>query len=165
MDIRPLHPLFVGEVSGVARRQPLSPATVAAIHAGMDQYGILVFHDQQMTPEQQKAMTGQLGTLELGFARVVRNRGVEPPSAPPRTGYAEVADMSNLGEDGMPVERSDRKIVGNMANQLCNRASCLATMSIRMPRSQCFRRCCGRSCELPRARGASCCSLERTRAG
>jgi alpha-ketoglutarate-dependent 2,4-dichlorophenoxyacetate dioxygenase len=118
MDIRPLHPLFAGEVSGVDLRQPLSAATIAAIHAGMDHYGILVFHDQQMTPEQQKAMTAQLGTLELGFARVVRNRGAQPPSAPPRTGYAEVADMSNLGEDGMPVERSDRKIVGNMANQL-----------------------------------------------
>ena len=118
MDIGPLHPLFAGEVSGVDLRQPLAPATIAAIHAGMDQYGILVFHNQQMTPEQQRTMTAQLGTLELGFARVVRNRGSEPPSAPPRTGYAEVADMSNLGEDGMPVERSDRKIVGNMANQL-----------------------------------------------
>jgi alpha-ketoglutarate-dependent 2,4-dichlorophenoxyacetate dioxygenase len=118
MDIGPLHPLFAGEVSGVDLRQPLAPATIAAIHAGMDQYGILIFHNQQMTPEQQRTMTAQLGTLELGFARVVRNQGREPPSAPPRTGYAEVADMSNLGEDGMPVERSDRKIVGNMANQL-----------------------------------------------
>jgi alpha-ketoglutarate-dependent 2,4-dichlorophenoxyacetate dioxygenase len=118
MDIRSLHPLFAGEVSGVDLRQPLSAATIDAIHAGMDRYGILVFHNQQMTPEQQKTMTAQLGTLELGFARVVRQRGAEPPAAPPRTGYAEVADMSNLGEDGLPVERSDRKIVGNMANQL-----------------------------------------------
>jgi alpha-ketoglutarate-dependent 2,4-dichlorophenoxyacetate dioxygenase len=118
MEIGPLQPLFAGEVSGVDLRQPLAPATIAAIHAGMDQYGILVFHNQQMTPEQQRTMTAQLGTLELGFARVVRKRDSEPPSAPPRTGYAEVADMSNLGEDGMPVERNDRKIVGNMANQL-----------------------------------------------
>jgi alpha-ketoglutarate-dependent taurine dioxygenase len=84
----------------------------------MDRYGVLVFHDQSMTPDQQRTMTAQLGTLELGFARVVRNRGQEPPAAPPRTGYAEVADMSNVGDDGKPVERSDRKIVGNMANQL-----------------------------------------------
>jgi alpha-ketoglutarate-dependent 2,4-dichlorophenoxyacetate dioxygenase len=71
-----------------------------------------------MSPQQQRTMTEQLGTLELGFARVVRNRGQEPPAPPPRTGYAEVADMSNVGDDGKPVERSDRKIVGNMANQL-----------------------------------------------
>ena len=118
MVIRPLHPLFVGEVDGVDLREPLSAVTIAAIHAGMDRYGVLVFHDQSMTPEQQRTMTAQLGTLELGFARVVHNRGQEPPAAPTRTGYAEVADMSNVGADGKPVDRSDRKIVGNMANQL-----------------------------------------------
>jgi alpha-ketoglutarate-dependent 2,4-dichlorophenoxyacetate dioxygenase len=118
MVIRPLHPLFVGEVGDVDLREPLSPATIAALHAGMDRYGILVFHDQSMTPEQQRTMTAQLGTLELGFARVVHNRGKEAPATPPRTGYAEVADMSNVGADGKPVERSDRKIVSNMANQL-----------------------------------------------
>src|ERR1700749_4042745 len=117
MDIRPLHPVFAVLVRGCRRRQPLSPATLAAIHAGMDQYGILVFHDQAMSPEQQRTMTAQLGTLELGFARVVRNRGSEPPAPPPRTGYAEGADMSNLDASGKPVARSDRKIVGNMANQ------------------------------------------------
>src|SRR3984885_7798790 len=118
MVIRPLHPVFGGEVSGVDLREPLPPATIAAIHTGMDRFGILVFHDQLMSPEQQRTMTEQLGTLELGFARVVHNRGHEPPAAPPRTGYAEVADMSNVGAGGKPVERSDRKIVGNMANQL-----------------------------------------------
>jgi alpha-ketoglutarate-dependent 2,4-dichlorophenoxyacetate dioxygenase len=118
MVIRPLHPVFGGEVSDVDLREPLPPATIAAIHAGMNRFGILVFHDQLMSPEQQRAMTEQLGTLELGFARVVHNRGHEPPAAAPRTGYAEVADMSNVGADGKPVERSDRKIVGNMANQL-----------------------------------------------
>jgi alpha-ketoglutarate-dependent 2,4-dichlorophenoxyacetate dioxygenase len=118
MFIRGLHPVFVGEVSGVDLREPLSPETVAAIHAGMEHYGILVFHDQMMTPGQQRTMTAQLGPLELGFARVVHNRGKEPPTPPARTGYAEVADMSNLTADGKLVERSDRKIVGNMANQL-----------------------------------------------
>jgi alpha-ketoglutarate-dependent 2,4-dichlorophenoxyacetate dioxygenase len=116
--IRPLQPQFAGEVSGVDLREPLAPATVAALHDGMDRYGILIFHGQMMTPEQQRTMTSQLGTLELGFARVARNQGQAAPAPPPRTGYAEVADMSNVGADGKPVERSDRKIVGNMANQL-----------------------------------------------
>jgi alpha-ketoglutarate-dependent 2,4-dichlorophenoxyacetate dioxygenase len=73
MDIRQLHQVFAGEVSGVDLRKPLSLETVAAIHAGMDRYGILVFHDQLMTPEEQRAMTEQLGTLELGFARMPPN--------------------------------------------------------------------------------------------
>jgi alpha-ketoglutarate-dependent 2,4-dichlorophenoxyacetate dioxygenase len=42
--IRPLHPLFAGEVSGVDLRAPLAPAAVAAIHDGMNRHGILIFH-------------------------------------------------------------------------------------------------------------------------
>ncbi|HVO44991.1 MAG TPA: TauD/TfdA family dioxygenase [Steroidobacteraceae bacterium] len=117
VSVRPLHPLFVGEVSGVDLREPLSAGQVAELHDQMNRCGLLVFHDQAMTPEQQLEMTRQFGTLELGFARVL---GRHPDAAhkPPRTGHAEVADMSNLGADGRPVERSDRKIVGHMANQL-----------------------------------------------
>ena len=116
MSVRPLHPLFAGEVSGVDLREPLQPADIAAIHAGMNQYAILVFHNQAMTPEQQRQMTSQLGVLELGFARVAGRR--HDFAAPSRTGYAEVADMSNLGSDNRPVQRTDKKIIGNMANQL-----------------------------------------------
>jgi alpha-ketoglutarate-dependent 2,4-dichlorophenoxyacetate dioxygenase len=108
--------VFVGEVSGVDLHEPLSAQDIAAVHAGMNEFGVLVFHDQAMTPEQQREMTRQFGSLELGFARVVGRDG--KLVAPPRTGYAEVADMSNLGPNDRPVERSDRKIVGNMANQL-----------------------------------------------
>jgi alpha-ketoglutarate-dependent 2,4-dichlorophenoxyacetate dioxygenase len=116
VSVRPLHPLFVGEVSGVELREPLPAEDIAALHAGMNEHAVLVFHNQAMPPEQQREMTRQFGSLELGFARVVgRHRSLEAVS---RTGYAEVADMSNLGSDNRPVERTDRKIVGNMANQV-----------------------------------------------
>jgi alpha-ketoglutarate-dependent 2,4-dichlorophenoxyacetate dioxygenase len=119
MDIRQIHPMFAGEVRGVDLRKPLSERTIADIHGGMDFFGILLFRDQLMTPEQQRNMTEQLGTLELGFARVVHHRGGQhSPAAPARTGYSEVADMSNLDVEGKPVERTDRKIVSNMANQV-----------------------------------------------
>jgi len=117
VSVRRLHPLFVGEVSGVDLREPLRAADIAAIHEAMDSHGLLVFHDQAMTPEQQREMTRQFGVLELGFARVA-GKHAATATRPPRTGYAEVADMSNLGTDNRPVDRTDRKIVGNMANQL-----------------------------------------------
>lgn len=117
VSVRRLHPLFVGEVSGVDLREPLSPADIAALHEGMNQHAILVFHNQAMTPEQQREMTRQFGVLELGFAKVA-GRHRDLAAQPPRTGYAEVADMSNLGADNRPVERTNKKIVGNMANQL-----------------------------------------------
>jgi alpha-ketoglutarate-dependent 2,4-dichlorophenoxyacetate dioxygenase len=96
VSVRPLHPLFVGEVSGVDLREPLPAADIAAIHAGMNRHGLLVFHNQSMSPDQQREMTRQFGTLELGFAKVA-GRHRDWAAQPPRTGYAEVADMSNLG--------------------------------------------------------------------
>ncbi len=113
--IHPLQP-FAGEVSGVDLREPLAAADIAAIHAGMNQHAVLVFRGQSLTPEQQRDMTLQFGQLELGFAKVVRRH--RPADVATRTGYVEVADMSNLGADNRPVDRSDKKIVGNLANQL-----------------------------------------------
>ena len=45
VTIRPLHPVFVGEVEGVDCAKPLPPDEVAAVEAGMDQYAVLVFRD------------------------------------------------------------------------------------------------------------------------
>ena len=53
VSIKPIDPVsrpfFAGEVSGVDVTKPLSREDVAAIDAGMDQYGVLVFHDQALT--------------------------------------------------------------------------------------------------------------------
>ena len=41
--IRQLHPHFVGEVSGIDLRQPLTRAQAVEIEAGMDKYAVLIF--------------------------------------------------------------------------------------------------------------------------
>jgi len=115
LSIRPLQP-FCGEVSGVDLRVPLDRSDIAAIHAGMNRHAVLIFHDQSLTPEQQRTMTQQFGQLELGFARVVARH--RTGGAAVRTGYEEVADMSNLDAEGHLVARTHSKIVGNIANQL-----------------------------------------------
>src|SRR5215469_3535967 len=115
LSIRPLQP-FCAEVGGVDLRQPLEQSDIAAIHAGMNRHAVLIFHEQSLTPEQQRTMTMQFGQLELGFAKVVARH--RTGGAAIRTGYAEVADMSNLDAEGRLVARSHSKIVGNIANQL-----------------------------------------------
>ena len=117
VSVHPVLPAFAGVVSGVDLRDPLAAGDIAAIHDAINRYGLLVFHGQVLSPEQQLEMTRQFGVLELGFARVA-GKHRDFAARPPRTGFAEVADMSNLGADNRPVERSDKKIVGNMANQL-----------------------------------------------
>ncbi len=64
VSIRQIHPLFVGEVSGVDLRRPLAADEVAAIEAGMDRYAVLVFHDQNITDAQQIAFTRNFGEIE-----------------------------------------------------------------------------------------------------
>jgi len=115
LSIRALRP-FAAEADGVDLREPLEAAVIAGIHAAINRHAVLIFHGQSLTPTEQRNMTAQFGQLELGFARVVgRHRGGD---AAGRTGYDEVADMSNLGPDGRPLQRDNRKIVGNIANQL-----------------------------------------------
>ena len=46
MQIRPLHPLFAGEVSGVDIRRVPEAATIATIDEAMDRYAVLVFRGQ-----------------------------------------------------------------------------------------------------------------------
>ena len=64
VSIRQIHPVFIGEVSGVDITRPLSADEVAAIEAGMDRYAVLVFHDQKLTDEQQMVFSQNFGRIE-----------------------------------------------------------------------------------------------------
>ncbi|HEY8289889.1 MAG TPA: TauD/TfdA family dioxygenase, partial [Acetobacteraceae bacterium] len=63
-SIRQLSPIFVGEVSGIDITRPLSAEEVRVIEAGMDRYAVLVYHDQHLTDDQQKAFSVNFGALE-----------------------------------------------------------------------------------------------------
>ena len=62
--IRQLHKHFVGEVSGLDLRKPLTKDEAAAVEAGMDKYAVLVFHDQDINDEQQMAFALNFGERE-----------------------------------------------------------------------------------------------------
>ena len=48
MEVRQIHPLFVGEVSGIDLAQPVDAPTVRALWEAIDRYAALVFHDQRL---------------------------------------------------------------------------------------------------------------------
>ena len=79
LSIRPLNPEFAGEVSGVDITQPLSRDEVAAIEAGMDRYAVLVFRDQHLSDDAQRAFTRNFGSLESSPS--YRNRSRAPVAA------------------------------------------------------------------------------------
>lgn len=109
--IRQLHPHFVGEVSGVDLRQPLTPEQAREIEAGMDTYAVLVFHDQDISDEQQLAFALNFGERENARGGNI----VKPQDARLSTG---LNDVSNLGKDGKPLPRDHRAHLFNLGNCL-----------------------------------------------
>jgi alpha-ketoglutarate-dependent 2,4-dichlorophenoxyacetate dioxygenase len=111
LSIRKVGPCFAGEVDGVDIRQPLSAEDAAAIHAGMDDYGVLVFREQPLTETQQLDFTTSLGALEHTIASGMRS---EAESRLPTV----FADVSNLDVDDKPMSREDRRRLFSIGNQL-----------------------------------------------
>ena len=63
VKMRQIGPCFAAEVNGIDIRKPLSPDEVTAIHEGMNEYAVLVFHDQDIDGEQHLAFSLSLGEL------------------------------------------------------------------------------------------------------
>ena len=109
--IRQIHPVFVGEVSGLDLRRALSADEVRAIESGMDRYAVLVFHDQNITDEQQIAFSRNFGQIENSAGGNVtrpHQKRLNPL----------MNDVSNLSEDHRPLARDDRRRLFNLGNQL-----------------------------------------------
>jgi alpha-ketoglutarate-dependent 2,4-dichlorophenoxyacetate dioxygenase len=109
--IRQIHPVFVGEVSGIDLTQPLSAEEVAAVEAGMDRYAVLVYHDQKITDEQQMVFSRNFGALEDA-------RGGNITTPEDKRLQVGMNDVSNLGKDGRPLPRDSRERAFNLGNML-----------------------------------------------
>ena len=109
--IRQLHRDFVGEVSGLDLSKPLPLDTVKQIEEGMDKFGVLIFHDQDITDDQQIAYTKNFGDLELHI-------GSNVLKADERRLRIEFADVSNLDQSGEVLKRGDRRRMFNLGNRL-----------------------------------------------
>jgi alpha-ketoglutarate-dependent 2,4-dichlorophenoxyacetate dioxygenase len=109
--IRQIHPVFVGEVSGVDLTRPLSRDEVAALEAGMDRYAVLVYRSQTITDEQQMAFSLNFGPLEDA-----RGGNITKPEE--RRLQVGMNDVSNLGKEGRPMERDSRQRAFNLGNML-----------------------------------------------
>jgi alpha-ketoglutarate-dependent 2,4-dichlorophenoxyacetate dioxygenase len=111
MKMRQVGPCFAAEVEGIDITEPLSPDDVAAIHAGMDEYAVLVFHDQPLTDEQQLAFTRSLGEIEHSIGASLR----APDEYRLPTTFA---DVSNLDKDNNVFAREDRRRLFAIGNRL-----------------------------------------------
>ena len=114
VSIKPVDPVnrafFAGEVSGIDLRKPLTKDEVAAVHAGMDQFGVLVFHDQDITDDQQLVFSRSLGPLEQATGDIAAPQD--------RRMSMDLNDISNLDKNNKILARDDRRRLFGLGNQL-----------------------------------------------
>jgi alpha-ketoglutarate-dependent 2,4-dichlorophenoxyacetate dioxygenase len=111
LTFRPLHPRFVAEVGPVDLRNVHDEETLAEIRAGMDKYGVLVFHDQPFTDEDQLAFAVRFdGELHSKTGISVLQKS--------RLGNEALTDISNLDEDGEIMKTDDRRRMYSLGNRL-----------------------------------------------
>jgi alpha-ketoglutarate-dependent 2,4-dichlorophenoxyacetate dioxygenase len=111
LSFRPLHPLFMAEVSPVDLRQVRDQATLDELRAGMDKYGVLVFHDQPFTDADQLNFAERWdGVLHAKTSVSVLRKN--------RFGNEALTDISNLDENGEVMETNDRRRMYSLGNRL-----------------------------------------------
>src|SRR3954451_273832 len=111
LAIRQLQKHFVGEVSGLDLRVPLTRQQAAEVEAAMDKYAVLVFHDQDITDEQQLAFA-------LNFGEREQARGGTVTKKEDYRLTSGLNDVSNLGKDGKPLPKDHRTHLFNLGNCL-----------------------------------------------
>jgi len=111
ITMRQVGPCFAAEVDGIDLGKPLSRDEIDAVHAGMDRYAVLVFHDQKITDEQQLAFTLSLGNIEHSIGTSLR--GPDEYRLP-----TTFADVSNLDKDNKVFARDDRPRLFGLGNRL-----------------------------------------------
>ena len=110
LTVTPLKPSFVAEIGGIDPRQSLDQDTAAALSGAIDTFGVLVFHGQSLTDEQQQAFSRNFGDLET-TVRAYRKDFV------PRLDI-HMADISNLDEQNRILPKNDRRRLNALGNRL-----------------------------------------------
>ena len=111
LTIHQVGPCFAGEVDGIDLTSPLSSEDAAAVHAGMDEYAVLVFRGQNLNDDQQMSLTLALGAIEQSTNNSLRAKNdIRLPET--------FADVSNLDKNQHPFARDDRRRLFAIGNRL-----------------------------------------------
>ena len=114
LSIRPIDPVsrpfFGGVASGIDITQPLTRGQAAEIENGMDEFGVMVFHDQRFTDETQMAFSRNFGELELASHNLRETKEQ-------RLG-AHINDISNLDANNNVLARDNRRRLFSLGTRL-----------------------------------------------
>ena len=110
LNIKPLHPVFVAEITGVDLCEPLSDVAFQGIQDAMDTYAVAILPNQNLNDDQQMAFSSRFGSLE-------KTRQAHRPGYKHRLNL-HVSDISNVDQDNKVVGPDDRRRMSGLANRL-----------------------------------------------
>jgi alpha-ketoglutarate-dependent 2,4-dichlorophenoxyacetate dioxygenase len=110
ITIAPVTPGFVAEVGDIDLAGPLSAADFDQLRQAFTSYSVLVFANQDLTPEQHLAFSARWGAVE-------KDRTLDPKATPPRLS-GEFADISNLSAEGRIWGETSRQRMYKAGNRL-----------------------------------------------
>ena len=111
MILTPIQDRFAAEVTGIDLTTPVSDDAMKAIESGMDRHAVLVFRDQALTDDTQRAFTRRIGPLEAatgGHVTALADRRLP----------VDMQDASNLDKNNQTFARDDRRRFFNLGNRL-----------------------------------------------
>ncbi len=89
--VRPVHPLFGAEISGLDLRDPLDDETFARVRDAFHMYSVLVFRGQDLTDAQHIAFSRRFGELEKTSFSIASSNPY-------------IYELSNIDDDGNVLE-------------------------------------------------------------
>jgi alpha-ketoglutarate-dependent 2,4-dichlorophenoxyacetate dioxygenase len=110
LGITKLHPHLGAEIDGLNLSEPIDAAAVREIWRAIDQYAVLVFHNQHLSDQQLHDFAARFGELEIGRSALRPGRR--------RLAIPQIGDISNLDEDNRIRARDDRRRLDSLGNRL-----------------------------------------------
>ena len=110
ITVMPVTPQFVAELGDVDLSRPLADADFEAIAQAFWRYAVLIFPDQDITPEQHLAFAARFGRIE-------NERTLDPKATPSRFG-GSFSDISNLTSEGKIWGETSRQRMYKAGNKL-----------------------------------------------
>ena len=105
--IKPLHPLFVAEVTGIDLTAPISRDDFRAIWEAFNEHQVLVVRDQRFDDESQIAFSRRFGSLETMEAHA--SNDYKP---------GHIAVMTNLDANGELLPLDHPSMIHRLRNEL-----------------------------------------------
>lgn len=109
--VSPLTPGFGAEIAGIDLRRPLEEGHFEIIEDAFNRFSVLVFVEQELSDQQQLDFSRLFGPLETSVTVIRRDTKA-------RLSSPELAEVSNLDENGEVLNANDRRRMYNLGNQL-----------------------------------------------